>query len=107
MWMAQTTATSGTYTGQTGHSYGFFSVARDLVGNVQDLPAAPDTVTRVGALSGPPSPGPGKSGCGAVGGGTSLLGLLPLAAWLVRLRSARRRTALRNGPPAPRSPRRS
>src|SRR5262249_16916822 len=50
-WMTQTQATSATFTGQTGHSYGFFSVARDLVGNVQEMPTKPDTMTRIGALS--------------------------------------------------------
>jgi CSLREA domain-containing protein len=92
-WMTQTSATSGAFTGQTGHSYGFFSVARDLVGNVQDMPAAPDTITRVGALTGPTNPVPGKSGCGVIGDGTGLLGLLPLAAWWVRIRSPKRRRA--------------
>jgi Bacterial Ig-like domain (group 3) len=33
VWLANTTETSAPYTGQPGHKYSFYSVARDLVGN--------------------------------------------------------------------------
>ena len=34
-WLARTTATSATFTGQIGHTYGFYSIATDNVGNVE------------------------------------------------------------------------
>jgi len=42
-----TTATSATFTGQPGHSYGFYSVATDSVGNVQATPTAAQATTTV------------------------------------------------------------
>jgi parallel beta-helix repeat protein len=47
LWLDQTTATSATYTGWFGHNYGFFSVARDIAGNVEALFASPDTQTTI------------------------------------------------------------
>ena len=52
VWLAGVTTASATYTGQNGHSYGFFSVATDAVGNVQASKAVADTSTFV---MGPPS----------------------------------------------------
>jgi cyclophilin family peptidyl-prolyl cis-trans isomerase len=52
LWMLGTTSTSALFAGQAGHSYRFFSVARDHAGNVEAAAGAPaDTVTQV------PSPG--------------------------------------------------
>ncbi|MGA2499262.1 MAG: dockerin type I domain-containing protein, partial [Tepidisphaeraceae bacterium] len=45
LWQDHTTATSATFYGQFGHTYAFFSRARDRAGNVQAAPAAPDTQT--------------------------------------------------------------
>jgi hypothetical protein len=42
-----TTATSATFTGQIGHTYGFYSVARDLVGNGEAPKPAAETTTGV------------------------------------------------------------
>jgi hypothetical protein len=42
-WLAGTTATSSTYSGQLGHSYGFISQAIDSDGNVEPLHASADT----------------------------------------------------------------
>jgi hypothetical protein len=42
-----TTDTTAMFTGQVGKSYGFYSVARDLAGNVEAVPAAADTTTIV------------------------------------------------------------
>ena len=42
-----TTDASATYTGVNGHTYAFFSVARDHVGNTQALPATGPTSTVV------------------------------------------------------------
>ena len=39
IWQNSTAGTSATFTGQAGHSYGFYSVATDNVGNVEPTPA--------------------------------------------------------------------
>ncbi len=50
LWLGPTTATSGTYHGTVGHTYGFYSVATDGAGNVEATPASPQaTVAVVGA----------------------------------------------------------
>ncbi|MGZ6071502.1 MAG: hypothetical protein ACXWK8_09800, partial [Myxococcaceae bacterium] len=83
-WMKDTTATSATFTGQTGKSYAFFSIARDQVGNLQEMPSAPDTTTRLGA-SPPGTGGSSKSGCSAPGTGSGGLAFLILVAWFLGL----------------------
>ena len=57
LWQSDTTKTSATYTGQVGHTYGFFSVATDNVGLVQPTPTAPQATTTVIAET-PPTPPP-------------------------------------------------
>src|SRR5207253_7832664 len=42
-----TTATSATFNGQVGHTYGFYSIARDLVGNVEAVKTAAEATTQV------------------------------------------------------------
>jgi RHS repeat-associated protein len=49
LWQSETIATSATYTGLDGHSYGFYSVAEDNAGNVQPIPALAQTTTKVDA----------------------------------------------------------
>ncbi len=44
-----TTATSASFTGQVGHTYSFYSVATDNVGNVQVTPASAQATTMVAA----------------------------------------------------------
>jgi RHS repeat-associated protein len=51
-WLTTTSATSTTFTGQVGHSYGFYSVATDNVGNVQPTPSAAQATT---FIAGPPT----------------------------------------------------
>ena len=46
-WQTNSTATSATYSGTVGHSYGFYSIAQDNVGNVEPAKTAPDTTTQV------------------------------------------------------------
>ena len=46
-WLTATTATSTSYTGLDGHTYGFFSVATDNVGNVEATPTAAQATTLV------------------------------------------------------------
>jgi Beta-propeller repeat len=43
-----TSATSATFTGMTGHTYGFFSIATDTAGNTEPIKTAPDAVVAVG-----------------------------------------------------------
>jgi len=43
-WLSGVTNTSATFFGQTGHQYGFFSLARDRVGNVEPMKTEPDVV---------------------------------------------------------------
>jgi uncharacterized protein (TIGR03437 family) len=47
VWLTNTTATQTTYTGLAGHTYSFYSIARDLVGNVEDGKTSADAGTRV------------------------------------------------------------
>ncbi|MEO6028570.1 MAG: hypothetical protein ABIR79_17015 [Candidatus Binatia bacterium] len=42
--VVDSTATSAPFVGQLGKSYAFYSVARDLAGNVETVPATPDVV---------------------------------------------------------------
>jgi hypothetical protein len=46
-----TTATSALFTGQVGHTYGFYSIARDLVGNVEANKTAAEATTQVALVS--------------------------------------------------------
>ncbi|WP_306297041.1 Calx-beta domain-containing protein [Nostoc sp. C052] len=45
LWQVNTTATSATYKGETGHSYAFYSVATDNLGQKEVAPTQADTVT--------------------------------------------------------------
>ena len=47
LWQSATTQTSATYTGQVGHTYGFYSVANDYVGLVQPTPASAQATTKI------------------------------------------------------------
>jgi hypothetical protein len=46
-WQQNTTSTSATFTGQLGHTYGFYSIARDLVGNVEVKSSVAEATTSV------------------------------------------------------------
>jgi len=48
-WLTNTTDTSATYSGKYGHTYGFYSRARDNVGNAEDMRSAADATLSVGA----------------------------------------------------------
>ena len=55
LWQSDTTATSALWTGESGRSYAFVSIARDDAGNVEGVVAVatlPDTKTSVSATSG-------------------------------------------------------
>jgi hypothetical protein len=50
-WLTNTAPTQATYTGTAGHTYGFYSVARDLVGNVENAKSTAEMTTTVGQPS--------------------------------------------------------
>jgi len=45
LWLGNTKDMSATYTGEPGHTYSFYSIARDNAGNVERFPEEPDTFT--------------------------------------------------------------
>ncbi len=49
LWQTAVTETLAIYWGVPGHTYAFYSVAVDRVGNVEPPPAVPDAVTTVAA----------------------------------------------------------
>src|SRR5207302_9117545 len=51
LWQRDTTDTSDTFTGVDGHTYGFYSVAIDQVGNVQPTPSGAQATTTVDAIA--------------------------------------------------------
>jgi hypothetical protein len=56
-WVSNTTAASGDYTGAVGHTYSFYSIATDLVGNMEGSKTTVEALTSVTATGpcGPPS----------------------------------------------------
>ena len=50
LWLSSATNTTATYTGQPSHTYGFYSVACDYVGNQETPPAVADATTTVTAM---------------------------------------------------------
>jgi hypothetical protein len=49
VWLTNTTATQGTYTGVGGHTYSFYSIARDLVGNIESAKTTAEATTTISA----------------------------------------------------------
>lgn len=47
VWLRDIPDTSGTFSGENGKTYAFYSVARDQTGNLEEAPGAPDTTTQV------------------------------------------------------------
>lgn len=57
-WLTNNPATSATYQGQAGHTYGFYSIARDRTGNMEPGKTVAEATTTVGtnvSCGGPPS----------------------------------------------------
>jgi hypothetical protein len=54
-WLSNTPLTQQTYSGERGHHYAFYSVARDLVGHTEAAPATADAETDVPDTGGPDS----------------------------------------------------
>jgi RHS repeat-associated protein len=61
LWQNQVTSTSGTFTGQVGKTYSFYSVATDNVGHVEAAPLAADTSTTLKTSTPPPTTQPTTS----------------------------------------------
>jgi len=68
LWQASTAETSAEFKGELGHTYAFYSVARDNVGHVERVPGVPDATTLVqnnqppaAAILGPPTGVRGQS----------------------------------------------
>jgi hypothetical protein len=53
-WLTNTAATSALFTGASGHTYAFYSVARDLIGNVEVGKTYPEAITKIIADTTPP-----------------------------------------------------
>ena len=53
VWQQNTEATSATFAGQSGHKYGFYSIARDLVGNIESAKTSAEAATFVGDTTPP------------------------------------------------------
>jgi len=47
LWLGNTKDMFATYTGEPGHTYSFYSVARDNAGNVEKLPEEPDIIITI------------------------------------------------------------
>jgi hypothetical protein len=54
VWQKDTTASQAVFTGVVGHTYGFYSIARDLVGNVESSKTVAEAATRIVTDSTPP-----------------------------------------------------
>lgn len=50
IWLRDTQETSASFTGQLGHRYSFYSVARDNAGNMESHPKSPEATTSILAL---------------------------------------------------------
>lgn len=55
VWLQRTRQTAALFQGTNGHSYAFYSVAADAVGNVEPAPAVPDAETTVSLVNSGPS----------------------------------------------------
>ena len=47
IWLSGTTETSAVFAGERGHTYAFYSCARDNAGNLETAPIAPDAMTEI------------------------------------------------------------
>jgi len=56
-WLTATPATTATFTGLPGHTYGFYSIATDQAGNVEAAKTQAEAMTYIGVAAGSFSPG--------------------------------------------------
>jgi PKD repeat protein len=52
-WLTKTTATQAAFTGVFGHTYSFFSIARDLIGNIENSKAGAEASTTISDTTAP------------------------------------------------------
>lgn len=62
-WLTRTAATQAWYAGSLGHTYAFFSIARDKGENIEDLKSAPEATTQVAAQNIADVDGDGRINC--------------------------------------------
>jgi hypothetical protein len=62
-WLSQTTATQATFSGVAGHTYGFYSIARDQSENVENLKTAAEAITRTPSAAPGDLTGDGRVDC--------------------------------------------
>jgi hypothetical protein len=96
VWQANTTATTATYSGVSGHSYAFYAIASDGAGNSEAAKSTAEATIAVSGAFAAPTTGSGSGGGGCtIGGDGRSDPLLPLvvivAAGVVFI--ARRRAA--------------
>ena len=77
-WLSNTTATSGTYAGATGHTYSFYSIATDLVGNVETPKTSAEATTTVAITTSCAPPSLSAQMLSVVRSGTTVNGYLQL-----------------------------
>jgi len=51
LWQDRTASTTATYVGETGHSYGFYSIGEDLAGNVERSKSVAEATTSIGTIT--------------------------------------------------------
>ena len=97
-WQTAVKATSGVYTGTSGHSYAFYARSNDGAGNAEATKAAAEATIAVdGTFAAPSSGSSGGGGC-TIGGDDQRDASLPLfimAAWLLVIARRRRAMSLR------------
>jgi hypothetical protein len=62
-WLVQTSAAQGTFAGVAGHTFGFYSIARDMAGNQENPKTAAEATTQVAAIVPGDLNGDGRVNC--------------------------------------------
>jgi len=83
LWQPGVTSTSATYTGQPGHTYGFYSIATDGAGNVQAAKTSADATTMVSGTASGFGLNPSSANVGSGGGSGTITVTAPssTASW--------------------------
>ena len=71
-WLSNTTATTAEFTGQGGHTYKFYSIAKDNAGNIEDAPTQPDATITIPNFT-PSNPNPSN--------GATNISVTPTLSW--------------------------
>jgi hypothetical protein len=66
VWLKRTKASEDTFNGLAGHSYGFYSIARDWAGNMEDSKVAPEATTQMASRFTSDVNGDGRVDCGDI-----------------------------------------